>query len=219
MPKLTIVGNSGFARECFIIARALMQRDQTLSFNGFLSFEGYKADLLELSHMFLGNDEDHVFAEDEYAIIGIGDPYIRQKAFEKLKSCGVKLPNLVHPDVYVDASARMGIGNIITSGCYLSCNVGLGDCNVLNGVIHIGHDAQIGDFNFIGPAVQILGEARIGHRNSVGTLCVILPHCRIGNDNKIAPLSAVYKGCRNNSYLIGNPAMKMGTTGVAGQFM
>lgn len=28
--------------------------------------------------------------------------------------------------------------------------------------------------------------------------------------NKIAPLSAVYKGCKSNSYLSGNPALKIG---------
>ena len=34
---------------------------------------------------------------------------------------------------------------------------------------------------------------------------------KIGDNNKIAPLSAVYKGCKNNCYMAGNPALKIGS--------
>ena len=210
--RLTIVGNSGFARECYVIVRAIMERGDGIAFNGFLSFEGYQADLLELSPYFLGTDDAYAFDEEEYAVIGIGDPHLRRRAYAKLKARGVRLYNLIHPDVYQDPTLEMGEGNILTSGCYVSCNCRMGNANVLNGVVHLGHDVIMGDCNFVGPGTQIEGFVRVGDCNLVGTLCVLLPHCRVGNGNKIAPLSVVYKGCRDNAYMIGNPAQRVGTT-------
>jgi len=208
---LTVVGNSGFARECYIIIRTLMEREPNLHFNGFLSFEGYQASLHELSNLFLGMDDAHEFKPDEYAILAIGDPKIRWQAYTKLKMRGIRFYNLVHPDVYMDKTLELGEANIITSGCYISCNCRIGHANVLNGAVHVAHDVCIGDGNFIAPGVQFGGNVRMGNGNSVGTLCALLPHCVIGDNNTIAPCSAVYKGCRDNSYMIGNPAHRAGT--------
>ena len=78
--------------------------------------------------------------------------------------------------------------------------------------MNVGHDAEIGDFNVIAPRTTILGGVKIGDFNSIGTNAVLLPHAKIGNSNKIAPLSAVYRGCKDNCYMIGNPALKEGST-------
>ncbi|MBQ9405739.1 MAG: transferase [Desulfovibrio sp.] len=207
---LTIVGNSGFARECHSIVRVLMAADASVTFRGFLSFEGYKADLGELSSFFLGTDDAYEFTPKECVVIGIGDPFLRHKAYAKLKKRGVRFHNLVHPDVYVDSSASLGDANILTSGCYVSCNCRLGNANVLNGVVHLGHDAVLGNYNFVGPGVQIEGFASVGDCNSIGTMSVLLPHSKIGSRNKIAPLSAVYKGCGDDAYMLGNPALRVG---------
>ncbi|MBQ7607912.1 MAG: transferase [Desulfovibrionaceae bacterium] len=208
--NLTIVGNSGFARECHTIVQALVALGHDIFFRGFLSFEGYQADLGRLSPLFLGTDDAYVFGREERVIIGIGDPSLRHKAYAKLKKRGVLFYNLIHPDVYVDESAQLGEANILTSGCYVSCDCRLGNANVLNGVVHLGHDAVLGHCNFVGPGVQIEGFVTVGDCNSIGTMSVLLPHCKIGSHNKIAPLSAVYKGCGDKAYMLGNPALKVG---------
>lgn len=38
----------------------------------------------------------------------------------------------------------------------------------------------------------------------------LLLEAKIGNNNKIAPLSCIYKGCGDNSYMLGNPVLKIG---------
>ena len=207
--NIVIVGNSGFARECYVVLRALQKKGENINFCGFLSFEGYKADLLELSEYYLGIDDNYNFKEDQKIIIGIGDPELRAKCYDKLKKKKVFFYNLIHPDVYIDDSSNLGEANIITSGCYISCNCTIGNANILNGVVHVGHDVTIGNYNLICPAVQIGGNVKIGDRNLIGTMCSLLPKCKIGNSNKIAPLSAVYKGCRNGTYMLGNPALNI----------
>lgn len=207
---IVILGNSGFARECFIMLRKMATLDPSIRVRGFLSFEGYKADLKGQAPLFLGIDDDYGFAPGERAVIAIGDPHLRQKAHAKLKARGVPLFTVMHPTAYVDASSGIGEGNIFGARCYVTCDSVIGDCNVFNGSIHVGHDCCIDQYNFIGPGTQILGNVRLGSRNSVGAVSVLLPHCAIGDDNIIAPLSAVYKGCRNGVYMAGNPAVKIG---------
>lgn len=208
--RIIVVGNSGFARECYIVLREIMKKSPSITFGGFLSFEGYKADLLELSSYFLGIDDEYTFAEGEYAVIGIGDPALRRKAYLKLQARSVPFYTLIHPNVYIDPSATVGEGNIFTTGCYVACNCSIGDGNLLNGNVHLGHDVRVGNFNFIGPLAQLTGATSIGDANSIGTLCVLLPRCTIGSGNIIAPMSAVFKGCRDNAYIAGNPALKVG---------
>lgn len=208
--NIVIVGNSGFARECFLTLRKMKEAGSDIAVLGFLSFEGYQADLKELAPMFLGDDEEYAFGPDECAVIGIGDPGLRHKAFHKLKKKGVRFFTVMHPKAYVDQSTTIGEGNIFCARSYVTCNCVIGSGNVFNGPIHVGHDAVIGDCNFVGPGTQILGAATMGSRNSVGALCVLLPKCKVGNGNVIAPLSAVYKGCRDNVYMAGNPAVKIG---------
>ena len=92
----------------------------------------------------------------------------------------------------------------------LTSNINIGNCNVFNGDIIVGHDVEIGDFNFFGPRSQILGNVKVGSSNQIGINAILLPKSKIGNNNKIAPLSAIYKGCKDNCYMLGNPALKIG---------
>ena len=207
--KIIIVGNSGFARECYVILRALQKRGEKIHFGGFLSFEGYQADLLNLSNHFLGIDDEYIFKHEENIIIGIGDPTLRKKCYEKLKSKSVNFYTLIHPDIYIDESTYIGEANIITTGCYISCNCRIGNGNVLNGFVNVGHDTKIGNYNLICPSVQIGGNVQIGDENTIGTMSALLPKSKIGNNNKIAPLSSVYKGCRDGAYMVGNPALNI----------
>lgn len=208
---IVIVGNSGFARECHIMLRQMMRMDSALRFRGFLSFEGHEADLKDLTPLFLGNDDNYAFAPEDFVVIGIGDPYLRKKAHEKLTERGCSFFTLIHPTCYIDTSTLLGEGNIFGSRCHVTSNCTVGNANVFNGLVHIGHDVNIGDYNFVAPNVQILGAVSMGNLNSIGATSVLMPHCTIGCCNMIAPLSAIYKGCRNYSYMSGNPAVKIGS--------
>lgn len=207
--NIIILGNSGSARECYVNLKAMISVNNSLKFKGFLSFEGYEADLKNLSKYFLGSDDDYTYDDNDYVIIGLGNPNLREKAYKKLKAKNVKFINLIHPKANLDETFEIGEANIITTDCFFSCNTRIGNGNYFNGFTNAGHDVQIGDFNFFGPHVHFLGNSVIGNKNSIGTMSVILPNAKIGNSNKIAPLSAIYKGCKDNCYMLGNPALKV----------
>lgn len=209
MKKVFIVGGDGFARECYWRLNEMKRTDASVEFAGFLGHGGYghTVDYKHLQEFYLGEESDHTFKDDEYAVIGAGYPELRRKIYNDLKKRNVRFFNLILGKY--GSSVTFGEANIslYTS---LTVNTKIGNGNVFNGAVIVGHDTEIGDFNFFGPRSSVLGTVKIGNDNIIGTNAVILPHAKIGNNNKVAPLSAVYKGCRHNCYMLGNPALKVG---------
>lgn len=209
MKKVFIVGGDGFARECYWRLNEMKRTDASVEFAGFLGHGGYghTVDYKHLQEFYLGEESDHTFKDDEYAVIGAGYPELRRKIYNDLKARGVRFFNLILGNSGLDTIFGEAIISVYSS---FTVNTRVGNGNVFNGEVIVGHDTEIGDFNFFGPRSSVLGTVKIGNDNTVGTNAVILPHAKIGNNNKIAPLSAVYKGCRNNCYMLGNPALKVG---------
>lgn len=210
MKKIYIVGGGGFARECYVTIMENISHGETdISFGGFLGHNGNIVDCKSRQNLFLGDIADFKFEENDFCVIGVGIPEIRKKIFEDLKNIGAKLYNLISYDSKLSEFIEMGEGNIIRSSS-LTTDITIGNGNLFNGQVMVGHDCSIGDFNFFSPRTNILGNVTVGDNNTIGTGSVLLPKCKIGNNNKIAPLSVVYKGCKNHTYMLGNPAMKVG---------
>ncbi len=212
MKKIYVVGGNGFARECYCYIKDLEKSGKDIEFAGFLGHGGYghTVDYLNLQKYYMGEVAEHKFQDDEYAVIGAGYPNLRKKIYDDLKNMGVKLYNLITVNSYINEYVEIGEGNVINATRITSPHIKIGNGNLLNGNIVLGHDARVGDFNFFAPRVQILGNVKVGNSNTIGVNSVLLPSAKIGNNNKIAPLSAVYKGCKDNCYMLGNPALKIG---------
>ncbi len=212
MKKVYIVGGNGFARECYQYVLWAKEVDKDIEFAGLLGHGGYghTVNYYSLQKYYKGEVSEHKFADDEYVVIGAAYPELRKKIYYDLKEMGVKFINLFPPFVSFHDGADIGEANILVAPCYPGPNSKIGNCNVFNGDVVIGHDVEIGDFNFVGGRINILGGAKIGNSNTIGVASVILPNAKIGDNNKIAPMSCVYKGCKNNCYMQGNPALKVG---------
>lgn len=218
MALISIVGNSGAARECYWILRDLQTSapglDRYYRFNGFFDWKGYAGDLQELEPLHKGSLDDHVPAPDELFVIGVGKPELRRDIFFELKSRGAQLMNLVHPWSSVNETVVMGEGNIFQRGCTIFCNAVIGNGNYINGAANMAHDTSLGDFNFLGPHAILLGHSHIGSCNYVGTRCTLLEYAGMGNGNMLAPGSILYKGCKDNTRMAGNPALRLGNVSV-----
>lgn len=214
MKKVFIVGGNGFARECYQNLVYIMEKENDIIFGGFLGHGGYghTVDYKNLQIYYKGEVSEHIFKDDEYVIVGAGFPELRVKIYKELKKRNLKFFNLIGRDVLIGTGTEIGEANIVVGKTTISVQSKFGIGNVFNGEVNIGHDCEIGDFNFFGPRSQVLGNAKIGNMNTIGANAILLPHAKIGDNNKIAPLSAVYKGCKNNCYMSGNPAMKIGST-------
>lgn len=209
MKKIYVVGGNGFARECYKNIAKL----NNIIFGGFLGHGGYghTVDYLDLQKFYKGEVKDFDFQENDYVVIGAGYPNLRKKIYDDLKEMNLQFYTLITSTAQVDSEIKLGEGNIFINTNVVSHNIKIGNGNLFNGNVTIGHDVTVGDFNFFGPRSQLLGNVKVGNSNTLGANSILLPSAKIGNNNKIAPLSAVYKGCRDNCYMLGNPALKMGS--------
>lgn len=214
MKKIFIVGGNGFARECYNNLINLSEYGKELIFGGFLGHGGYghTVDYKTYQHLYIGEVSEHVFQDEEYCIIGAGYPKLRKKIYEDLKTTGVKFYTLICKGVSLSESFDYGEANIFAYPFLSTANINVGVGNVFNGDVIVAHDVSIGNFNFFGPRSQALGEVKVGDNNKIGANVILLPNSKIGNNNIISPLSAIYKGCKDNCYMSGNPALKVGTT-------
>lgn len=211
MKTLYIVGGNGFAKECVQYVRWNIEQGEDVRLGGLVGHNGYKVDFGTLNDLFVGDLSQMNFKPDDYCIIGAGYPELRSKIYNDILMHGGKLTNLCI-NCYIPDNLDIGTGNCLVSTQLTGgTNIHIGNGNLFNGQVVVGHDSNIGNFNFFGPASQILGMVTVGNNNTIGANSILLSHVRVGNNNKIAPLSCVYKGCRDNSYMFGNPAEKVGT--------
>ena len=212
MKKIYIVGGNGFARECYCYLQDINKINQEIQFAGFLGHGGYghTVDYLDLQKYYLGEVTDHQFKDDEYVVIGAGYPELRSKIYNDLKLMGIKFFTLMANYSCINDFVNIGEANIFNATRITSPHIKIGNANLFNDEVIIGHDVEIGDFNFFGPRSQLLGNVKVGSNNIIGANSILLPKAKIRNNNKIAPLSCVYKGCKNNCYMQGNPALKVG---------
>lgn len=214
MKRIFVVGGNGFARECYYNLMLMKENDSDIEFGGFLGHNGYglAVDYKELQKYYICDVKDYKFGENDYAVIGAGYPELRYKIYNDLKAMNVKFFT-IYIGKQMKESVEIGEANIFVPPMNISCSIKIGNCNVFNGEVGIGHDVEIGDMNFFGPKSNILGSVKIGNNNLIGASSIMLPNSKIGDNNKISPASVVYKGCKNNTYLHGNPALKVGNIG------
>ena len=212
MKNVYVVGGDGFAKECYQHILFMHYNNLEIQFAGFLGHNGYKVDFGNLNEHFKCDLSEFEFGDDDYAVIGAGMPQLREEIYYdiKRKANAKFLTVILEPYSYLSPLVEVGEGNIFISPCTPSPHVKIGNGNLFNGDVTIAHDVEIGDFNFFGGKTQLLGGVKIGSSNTVGTASVVLPKAKIGNNNKIAPMSCVYKGCKDNCYMQGNPALKVG---------
>ncbi len=212
MKRIYVVGGNGFARECFNYISDISKQNPDIQFAGFLGHGGYghTVDYLNLQKFYKGEVSEHKFSENDYVVIGAGYPKLRSKIYYDLKAMGLKFYTLITVNSYINDYVEVGEGNIFNATRITSPHVKIKNGNLFNGNIVLGHDVEVGNFNFFGPRSQLLGNVKAGDMNQIGANSILLPGAKIGSYNKIAPLSAVYKGCKDNCYMLGNPALRIG---------
>jgi sugar O-acyltransferase (sialic acid O-acetyltransferase NeuD family) len=203
MPEpLVIVGAAGQGRETALVK--LLDGDSD-SFIGFLD-DGVSGATPE-GWPILGP----ISAATEYRrasfIIAINDPRSRRRVATRLRELGItRWGTLVHPEVRISRSNRIGHGCSLLGGCTLTTNIRIGDHSIVNRGAQIGHDCDIGAFCSINPGACVSGTVSIGSGCELGSNCTIRQLVRIGAGATIGMGSVVLKDVSQDQVVVGNPA-------------
>ncbi|MGV9003509.1 acetyltransferase [Flavobacterium sp.] len=205
---MIIIGAKGFAKE---VLEIVYQLDDL---NSLAFYDDVNADIPDILYdkfpvlKTLKEAENYFKNTDNRFTIGIGNPVLRKKLYEKFTSIGGKFYSVVSP------RANIGnFGNTIAEGCnIMTGTVITNDVKIHIGALinlncTIGHDCIIGDFVEMSPGVHISGNCSIGDYSVLGTNATVLPKIKIGINVIIGAGSVVTKDIPDNSMVIGIPGV------------
>jgi sugar O-acyltransferase (sialic acid O-acetyltransferase NeuD family) len=199
---LVIVGAGGHARET---AYAFLLAAKPGRFLGFLADEGSKS--TPEGWPIIGTIDaaaSHVRAR---FIVAINDPRTRRTVVGRLTRIGVDHWGcVIHPDVRLHASVRVGVGTSILGGCQLTTNIHVGHHCILNRGSQVGHDAFVGDFCSLNPGACVAGGAEIGPGCELGSMCALRQRTAIGVGATVGMGATVLEDVPSDAVVVGNPA-------------
>lgn len=106
--------------------------------------------------------------------LAIGNNDIRKHWWEKVKTLGLPMPNLISPHALVDDSAILGESNVICARAFVGPQAEIGDNNLINTAAIVEHEVGVGHHCHLAPSATIAGRSRLGNSCLVGAGATIL---------------------------------------------
>lgn len=204
MEKIVIYGAGGFAKEIIWLIEEINNKEKKWELLGLIEDNSDNFEKEINGYKILGG-RDHLksLPDDIFVVIAIGNGNIRKKIFENFPN--KKYATLIHPNVKVSSTNKIGEGSIISSGCNLTVNITIGNHSNINLNCTIAHDCEIENFVSVFPQVAISGSVKIGSNTTIGTGSAIIQKLTIGENVTIASMANVTKNIPNDSIALGNP--------------
>ena len=205
---MLIVGAKGFAKEVLEVLHQLNQLENLVFYDDVN--EDIDDVLYNKFPVLKSIEQAQIFFKETDAkfTIGIGNPILRKKLYDKFTKIGGKFESTISPKASIGSyDVSIGKGTNILSGAILSnsTNIGKGCIIYYNSIIT--HDCNIGDFVEISPSATILGRVIIDSFTQIGANVTILPNLNIGKNVIVGAGSVVTKDIPDNSLVIGIPAV------------
>ncbi|MGI6047346.1 MAG: acetyltransferase [Petrimonas sp.] len=205
---MLVIGAKGFAKE---VLEIIVQNgdDENLCF--YDDITPNFPDLLYNKYKVLKSEKEakNYFEKvDNRFIIGIGNPSLRAKMYEKFTNLKGKPTTIISKNAEISSfGVEIGDACIVMSGVKISNDTKIqrGTMIYYNSVVT--HDVKVGEFCEISPSVNILGGAKIGNKCHLATNSVIFPQIKVGNNTVIAAGSVVRENIPNNVMVAGIPAI------------
>lgn len=206
MPKVYIVGASGFALEVA----------GYISDNNAYKIAGYFDKNINCSDTLgplLGSEDDFSFNEGDSVFISISDCKVKSKIFKNLEKKGLIFPSLIHKSCYVSPFSKIEEGAILCPFVTITSNAIIGKNFHANIYSYIAHDCVIGDNVTFAPSVKCNGNVVIEDGVYIGTGAIIFQGkpgqpLVIGKNSVIAAGSVVTKSVPEGKIFFGNPAIE-----------
>jgi len=141
-----------------------------------------------------------------YAVVAVGDPWIRSRLREQLESLDVDLINVVHPSLLTTSEFTMGKGVVVAPGVILSEAPVIEDNVWLGHGVLVGHDTCIGRDSHVSGRAALAGQITVGERVMLGLGCIVAPRLTVGDDAVLGSGANVVHDVPPGAVVVGNPA-------------
>jgi sugar O-acyltransferase (sialic acid O-acetyltransferase NeuD family) len=204
---MLIVGAKGFAKEVLEVIYQMNQTENLVFFDDVN--DDIKGSLYGEFPILKTTAEvlNYFKTIDNRFTIGIGNPVLRKKLYDKFISFGGVFTSTISPLATIGFhDVKIGCGTNVLSGTVFSNGTVLGKgCIVYYNSI-ITHDCRIGDFVEIAPSAILLGNVVVDDFTHIGANATILPKIKIGKNVIVGAGAVVTKDIPDNCVVVGSPA-------------
>lgn len=151
---------------------------------------------------------NYSFSEVEF-LIAVGEPFLRQKLYEKIKNKHYSLTKLIHPTVTIPDSTIVNEGVVIGAFSLISCDITIKENTYIQNHVSIGHDSQIGAHCVLSAFDAISGACQIGSCTYLAMSIPVKENLTIGSGSIIGMGSVVCRDIPDDVIAMGNPARPM----------
>ena len=206
---LGIYGAGGLGREVYELASLINAHDRRWNKIIFIDDSDDVKDLRKIPIIDYKNLIDIDSKEEIEVCIGIGEPEVREKIYKKLVNENINISTLVHPDVKIPDSTRIGEGSIICKFVSITCDIDIGENVYVHPMACIGHDAKVGDHSIVSSFVDIAGDCILGHKTFLAIGVILKQGIKIGSNAIVGLGSVVHNDIPDSVIALGNPARPM----------
>lgn len=208
---LGIYGSGGLGREVLELAKQINNIQKR--WTEVIFIDDIRTDnIFQTSRVFSYQElKIEISPEDIEIIIAVGEPKDRKLLAEKVTSNEYTLATLIHPNINIPTSTKIGSGTVICTQSIISCDVVIGENVYIQPNVLVGHNTVIDKNSVISGLVHIAGSCHIGHEAYIGMNACIKEDSKIGNETIIGMASVVVRDIPDAVIALGNPARPMKT--------
>lgn len=209
MKDIIIIGAGGVGRETALIIEQINEKKPTWNIIGFLDdnekiwnseINGYR---VIGGLKYLNNLE-----VKPYVIIAIANYKLKKSIVDKLED-KFKFATIVHPDIYLNRTIKIGHGSIIYPGVIMTTNINIGDHVIVSPKCGIGHDSIIKNYVSLLWNVNISGFDIIEEGALIGSGATIIQEKTVAKESIVGAGSVVIRNIDEYSINVGVPSYKI----------
>lgn len=205
MKKLLIIGAGGFAREVIWLVKEINMRHKEWDFWGYIEYKENIGKSIN-GYSILGDIEWlNSLNEEVFIVVAIGNGKVRENIIKSIDR-KIRIATLIHPDILIDSTNKIGEGSILCKGAIVTVNTDIGKHVIVSIDSTVSHDAILRDYTTILPGTHISGNVVIGEKTTVGAGTVVIEKILIGSESIIGAGTVVIKNVDSNCTAVGNPA-------------
>jgi len=204
---MIIIGAKGFAKEVLEVLHQLNQLENIVF------YDDVNTDTPTLLYgqfpilKSISEAENYFKTTDNKFTIGIGNPVLRKKLYEKFIAVGGVFSSTISPKASIgNFGNTIRDGSNVMTGTVITNDVTIGKGVLINLNCTVGHDSIVGEFVELSPGVHISGNCIIGDYSVLGTNATVLPKVIIGRNVIVGAGAVVSKDLPDNCVAVGIPA-------------
>ena len=209
MRDIFIIGAGGVGKEVAFLIEEINKKNLIWNIVGFIDDNNEIKNSYINGYKVLGNIE---YLKRNFnkanVIIAIADYRIKKNISEQLKN-DFEFATLIHPDVNIHHTVKIGGGSIIYPGVIITTNICIGNHVIISPKCGIGHDAIINDYTSLLWNVNISGHNKIGTGCLIGSGATIIQNKVVGDFSIIGAGSVVIKDIKDCTINVGVPTREV----------